>query len=70
VIQMGRKSQGSGDDSDPLVSTGAVAEILGVSRRKVARILDAGDMPCERQGKGHRRVRISDVLRYKQESDR
>lgn len=25
-------------------------------------------MPCERQGKGHRRMRMSDVMRCKQES--
>lgn len=66
----GGKSQDGDAGSDPLVSTGTVAEILGVSRRTVTRILDAGDMPCEREGKGHRRVRMSDVLRYKEESDR
>ena len=28
--------------------------------------LDAGDIPCERHGKGHRRARLSDVLTYKE----
>ena len=61
--------QGAGDDveeADPYVSTGQAAEILGVSARTVAHYLDAGDIPCERRGKGHRRARLSDVLAYEQ----
>jgi excisionase family DNA binding protein len=64
-----RVVQGVGDDveeTDPYVSTGQAAEILGVSARTVARYLDAGDIPCERRGKGHRRARPSDVLAYKE----
>ena len=64
-----RVVQGADDDveeTDPYVSTGQAAEILGVSARTVARYLDAGDIPCERRGKGHRRARLSDVLAYKE----
>ena len=64
-----RVVQGVGDGSeeaDPYVSTGQAAEILGVSARTVARYLDAGDIPCERRGTGHRRARLSDVLAYKE----
>jgi excisionase family DNA binding protein len=64
----GGKSRTS--DDDPLISTGAAAEMLGVSRRTVTRIMDAGDLPFVREGKGHRRVRLSEVLRYKDKSDR
>lgn len=64
-----RVVQGADDGvegTDPYVSTGQAAEILGVSARTVARHLDAGDIPCERRGKGHRRARLSDVLAYKE----
>lgn len=64
-----RVVQGVGDgfgEADPYVSTGQAAEILGVSTRTVARYLDAGDISYERRGKGHRRVRLSDVLAYKE----
>lgn len=69
LVEGGRSQVGS-DVGDPFVSTGAVADILGVSRRTVTRILDAGEIPYERHGNGNRRVRMSDALRYKQESDR
>ncbi|MDO4537979.1 MAG: helix-turn-helix domain-containing protein [Coriobacteriales bacterium] len=64
-----RVVQGVGDgagETDPYVSTGQAAEILGVSARTVARYIDAGDIPCERCGTGHRRARLSDVLAYKE----
>ena len=54
------------EETDPYVSTGQAAEILGGSARTVARYRDAGDIPCERRGKGHRRARLSDVLAYKE----
>ena len=40
------------EETDPYVSTGQAAEILGVSARTVARHLDAGDIPCERAREG------------------
>ncbi|MBO7675886.1 MAG: helix-turn-helix domain-containing protein [Atopobiaceae bacterium] len=64
-----RVVQGVGDgagEADPYVTTGQAAEILGVSARTVARYLDAGYIPCERRGAGHRRARLSDVLAYKE----
>ena len=66
VIQGGKSSSGR----DAFVSTGVAAEILGISRRTLTRLLDAGEMRYERQGHGHRRVRISDVLAYREESQR
>ena len=53
------------DGHDPLLTTGQAAAELGVSRRTLTRMLDRGDLPCERYGNGHRRLRMSDVLRYK-----
>lgn len=64
-----RVVQGVGDgagEDDPYVSTGQAAEILGVSPRTVARYLDAGDIPCERRGSGHRKARLSDILAFKE----
>lgn len=52
---------------DPWLTTGQAAEELGVSRRTLTRILEAGKIPFERYGKGHRRIRMSDVLRYKED---
>lgn len=54
------------EETDPYVSTGQAAEILGVSAKIVVLYLDAGAIPCVRRGKGHRRVRLSDVLAYKE----
>ena len=64
-----RVVQGVDDDveeTDPYVSTGQAAEILGDSARTVARHLDAGDIPCELRGKDHRRARLSDIPAYKE----
>jgi len=51
---------------DPWLTTGQAAKELGVSRRTVTRIVDGGGIPCERYGNGHRRLRLSEVLRYKE----
>lgn len=64
VIQGGKKPA---NNSDPWLTTGEVARLLDYSRRTVTRLLDAGEIPYERHGKGHRRVRYSDVLRYQDE---
>ena len=64
----GGKARTSGND--PLITTGSAAKMLGVSRRTVTRIMDAGDLPFVREGRGHRLTHVSDVLRYKEESQR
>ena len=56
-----------GGKPDPLLSTGQAAEIIGVSRRTLTRILDEGGIPFTRYGNGHRRLRMSDALRFRDE---
>lgn len=48
------------------LTTGQAAEILGVSRRTLTRMLDRGEIPCTRMGKNHHRiVMLPDVLDFK-----
>ena len=48
------------------LTTGQAAEMLGVSRRTLTRMLDRGEIPCERMGKNHHRsVMLADVLDFK-----
>ena len=52
--------------TDAIVSTGQAAEILGVSRRTVTRMLDRGELPGIRLGPNHHRsVRLVDVLAFR-----
>lgn len=45
------------------MTTGEAAEMLGVSAKTVARLLDAGEMPFYRNGTGgHRMVELRDVV--------
>lgn len=54
------------DEDGELITTGQAAEILGVSRRTVTRMIDRGELPAERQGEGHHRyLRLADVVRRK-----
>lgn len=54
------------DEDGELITTGQAAEILGVSRRTVTRMIDRGELPAERQGEGHHRyLRLVDVIRRK-----
>ena len=56
----------SDSTDDALISTGQAAEILGVSRRTVTRMLDRGELPGIRLGLNHHRsVRLADVLAFK-----
>lgn len=48
------------------LTTGQAAEILGISRRTLTRMLDRGEIPCTRMGKNHHRiVMLPDVLEFK-----
>lgn len=47
------------------LTTQQAADLLGVSRPTVVRIIDAGGLACERIG-NRRRVRLADVLEYRE----
>lgn len=50
--------------SDTLISTQQAAELLGVSRMTVVRLIDRGDLAAEGGGV-HRRVSASELVRYR-----
>ncbi len=51
---------------ETVITTGQAAEILGVSRRTVTRMLDRGELPGIRLGMNHHRsVKLADVLAFK-----
>ena len=51
---------------DGKLTTGQAAKMLGVSRRTLTRMLDRGEIPCERMGKNHHRtVKLSDILDFR-----
>jgi excisionase family DNA binding protein len=57
--------------SDALLTPSEVAELLGLSRPFVVRLLDAGDLPSERLPRSrHRRVRLADVLTFQARRER
>ncbi|QSE87347.1 helix-turn-helix domain-containing protein (plasmid) [Rhodococcus pseudokoreensis] len=49
-----------------LLTTQQAADVLGVSRPTVRRLIDAGDLPAEKVGNRHRLL-LSDVLAYQQQ---
>jgi len=51
------------------LTTGQAAEIIGVSRPFMIRLLEQGSLPFHMAGT-HRRVRLQDVLAYRQEKQR
>ena len=52
-----------------ILSTSEAADILGVSRPTLVRLLESGDIPFDQPSR-HRRVRLADVLAYRERSRR
>ena len=56
--------------AETVLTPAEVAELLGLSRPFVVRLLDDGEIPSERLPRSrHRRVRLSDVLAFNQRRD-
>ena len=54
---------------DPDVTTQAAADVLGLSRTFVVRLIDSSKLPAHLAGT-HRRVRVADVIAYADERKR
>jgi excisionase family DNA binding protein len=52
-----------------VLSTSEAAQLLGVSRPTLVRLLESGEIPFDKPGR-HRRVRLADVVAYQQRFQR
>lgn len=67
VSAMERGASVSVEPIDRQLTTQQAADLLGVSRNTLVRLLDEHELPFERLGKSrHRRLRLHDVLAYRE----